>query len=432
MPISYQKAEGASRRWAPAPPTYKPLCPTCGGTTRGGTGASKGRLSYTCDDDACGSRCTCRHPATLARADPSSPQITEDADVKPVKPTKTCGAGPSTAPQVRDARRSPRLAALAADAGGKDAPSAQMAAAGAQAPPAPPPRPLRYRSDTDQRPCVADTVLTYHNANGLGAPGAGRGYLRDVALTMSDIHALSETSWDEAQVKALTEAMRNGGHRLWANTAKTRSVAKSGTAILARSTIAPCKGDGELWSKPDGKALSVALTVQGQPIVLLAAHLPHADPARVSFLREVADGVEAAVAAHVLTPDGAPWSRALYLWAGDLNLTCHPTLDNETPKPAPAPEVVKALERLNQVMGGAVDVYRTLHPRGRSYTHGTILKGLTKPGSRRRLDAWWTQPSALQGPTGVVSARLTDAQREGKFLVHTCTHTSSQVQRIGP
>ena len=131
---------------------------------------------------------------------------------------------------------------------------------------------------------MADTVLTYHNANGLGAPGAGRGYLRDVALVMSDIHALSETSWDEAQVKTLTEAMQNGGHRLWANTAKTRSVAKSGTAILARSTVAPCKGDGELWSKPDGKALAVALTAQGQPVVLLAAHLPHTDPERVSFL----------------------------------------------------------------------------------------------------------------------------------------------------
>jgi exonuclease III len=268
---------------------------------------------------------------------------------------------------------------------------------------------------------VADAVLTYHNANGLGAPGAGKGYLRDVALVTSDIHALSETSWDEAQVKVLTEAMQNGGHRLWANTAKTRSVAKSGTAILARSTIAPCKGDGELWSKPDGKALAVALTVQGQPIVLLAAHLPHTDPERVSFLREVADGLEAAVAAHVLTADGAPWSRALYLWAGDLNLTCHPTLDNETPKPAPTPEVVKALTRLNRVMGGAVDVYRTLHPKGRAYTHGTVEKGLIKPGSRRRLDAWWAQPTALKGPTGVVSARLVHKERAGFSYTHAHT-----------
>ena len=172
MPIVYQKAAGASRRWAPAPPTYTPLCPKCGGTTRGATGASKGRLSYTCD--ACGSRCTCLHHATLARADPSSPQITEDADVRPTQPRQP---GPETAPQVRGARKSPRLAALAADAGGRDEASAQMANAGAQAPPAPPPRPPRYRSDTDQRPCVADAVLTYHNANGLGAPGAGKGYL---------------------------------------------------------------------------------------------------------------------------------------------------------------------------------------------------------------------------------------------------------------
>ena len=413
MPIAYQQPVGAHRRWAPAPPPYTPLCPECGGTTRGGTGASKDRLSYTCD--VCGAKCTCRHPATLARADPSSPRITENADIRP---TQTRQAGPSTASQVRGARKSPRLAARTPDAGGVDAPAAQMAAAGAQAPPAPPPRPPRYRRDTDQRPCVADAVLTYHNANGLGAPGAGKGYLRDVALATSDIHMLSETSWDEAQVKVLKETMRNGGHRLWANTAKTRSVAKSGTAILARSTIEPCKGDGELWSKPDGKALAVALTVQGQPIVLLAAHLPHTDLERVTFLREVADGVETAVAAHVLTPEGAPWNSALYLWAGDLNLTCHPTLDNETPRPAPAPEVVKALTRLNQVMGGAVDVYRTLHPKGRMYTHGTVAKGLIKPGSRRRLDAWWAQPTALKGPTGVVSARLLHKERAGFSFTH--------------
>ena len=115
------------------------------------------------------------------------------------------------------------------------------------------------------------------------------------------------------------------------------------------------------------------------------------------------------------------WSRALYLWAGDLNLTCHPTLDNETPKPAPTPEVVKALTRLNRVMGGAVDVYRTLHPKGRAYTHGTVEKGLIKPGSRRRLDAWWAQPTALKGPTGVVSARLVHKERAGFSYTHAHT-----------
>ena len=134
---------------------------------------------------------------------------------------------PTPAAQTQGTRRSPRFASLAPDAGGQPAAAEQMASAGAQAPPAPPPRPLLYRDGTEQRPCVADTILTYHNANGLGAPGAGRGYLRDVALTTSDVHAISETSWDEAQIKVLTDAMQAGGHRLWAITAKTRSKANT-------------------------------------------------------------------------------------------------------------------------------------------------------------------------------------------------------------
>ena len=279
MPRSHQIATGDSSRWVPAPPTFTPPCPGCGGSTRGGTGASVGRLSYTCDQ--CGSKCTSRDPATLARADPGNPRITEDPETRP---TQARAMRQAPAAPAQGTRRSPRLATLAPDAGSQPAAAAQMANAGAHAPPAPPPRPLLYRSDTDQRPCVADTILTYHNTNSLGAPGAGKGYLRDVALTTSDVHAISETSWDEAQIKVLTGAMRTEGHRLWAVAAKTRSTVRSGTAILARSTISPREGDGLLWGKPDGKALAVALTIQDQPVILLAAHLPHTDPERIAFL----------------------------------------------------------------------------------------------------------------------------------------------------
>ena len=422
MPQSRQPATGDFSRWAPAPPTFTPPCPGCGGSTRGGTGASVGRLSYTCDQ--CENKCTCRDPATLVRADPASPRITEDPDIRP---TQTRATRRAPAAQAQGTRKSPRLATLAPDAGGQPAAAAQMANAGAHAPRAPPPRPLLYRSDADQRSCMADTILTYHNTNSLAAPGAGKGYLRDVALTTSDVHAISETSWDDARIKTLTAAMRTGGHRLWAVAAKTRSTVKSGTAILARSTIAPREGDGLLWGKPDGKAMAVALTIQEQPVVLLAAHLPHTDPERVAFLREVADEVEKAATAHSQTQEGAAWAAPLYLWAGDLNLTCHRILDNETPKPAPSPEVVEALSRLNQVMGGAIDVYRALHPQGRAYTHGTVENGVTKPGSRRRLDAWMAPPSALTGPTGVVAARLLDKVRTGFSYVNS--HTRKEVYR---
>ena len=102
---------------------------------------------------------------------------------------------------------------------------------------------------------------------------------------------------------------------------------------------------------------------------------------------------------------------------GDLNLTRDPGLDNEKRRPAPAPGVARALDHLNDVMGGAVDVYRTLHPKGRSYTHGTV----EELGSRRRLDAWLAQASSLAGPGGIVSERRVDREAAGFSYVNAHT-----------
>ena len=324
---------------------------------------------------------------------------------------------PAPAPRPQGTRQSPRLAINppAVPAPYRAAGTSIPTATGARPPPYP--RTTQYRAEADQRQCVADTVLTYHNANSMAAQGAGRAYLRDVAIPMSDVHAISETGWDAGQIKVLAEAMEADGHRLWAVAAETRSTAKSGTAILVRATVAPRPGDGPLWAKPDGKALAVAITIQDRPVVLLAVHLPHKNPLRVEFLTEVADEVERAVDAHSQTAAGAPWLHPLYLWAGDLNLTNHPTLDNEKWRPAPPPDVAQALCRLNQVMGGAQDVYRTLHPQGRAYTHGAPQK----PGSGRRLDAWFAQADALTGPKGVVSARLVTRESAGFSYLHTHT-----------
>ena len=61
----------------------------------------------------------------------------------------------------------------------------------------------------------------------------------------------------------------------------SKNTTKSGTAILARATIAPRPGDGQIWAKPDGKALAVALTIGDRPVYLLAVHLPHTDAERI-------------------------------------------------------------------------------------------------------------------------------------------------------
>ena len=429
MPRALQNATGQCVRWTAAPPAHSPACPSCNSTTKGATGAGGGtaqyaytphqakvtRLSYTCDK--CEKKCTARNPAMLARADPASPHVTEPDDCRPTK-----ARAPAQAPAARhpQARCSPRLAALAPDAGGRSAADAQMSDAGAVRQPPPPPRPTRYRDGTDQGPCLADAMLGYHNVNGLGAPGAGKAYLRDVALRLSDVHAISETSWNKGQVRALKETMEESGHRLWAISAETRNVAKSGTAILVSSAIPESQGDGHIWGKPDGKAMAVALTIGVHPLYLLAAHLPHTDTERIAFLEEVADGMEQATASHKQTPAGAPWAKATYLWAGDLNLTANPSLDNEKRHSAPTPEVAAALDRLAQVMSGATDVYRALYPQGREYTHGSV----EKKGSRRRLDVWFAPPAALLGPCGVVSARRVD--REAAAFSYVNAHSGKE------
>ena len=189
---------------------------------------------------------------------------------------------------------------------------------------------------------------------------------------------------------------------------------------IAKATIAPRPGDGLVWAKPDGKAMAVALTIGDRPVYLLAAHLPHTDPERVAFLTTVADEVKAATTAHAQTPEGRPWAHATHLWAADLNLTCNPTLDNETRRPAPAPEVARALGHLCQATGGTKDAYRHINPQGRAYTHGSVEKA----GSRRRLDAWFAPPSLLEGPTGVVSTRRVD--REAAAFSYVDTHTRKE------
>ena len=431
MPVAGHTASGGRDRWTPAPPPEAPPCPACGSATKGGTGAGGtatypytpyhakvARLAYTCV--RCDSKCSAKNPATLARADPSSPRITEPLDCRPTPPR---APKPPPPQPPAGARQSPRLAALAAlapDADGHAAAPAQTAQARAHPPPAPPPRTANYRDHTDPRPCVADATLTYHNANGLAALGAGAAYLRDVALRLSDVHAVSETSWTDGQIDALQAKMKDEGHRLWAVAAKTRRTAKSGTAILAKATIAPRPGDGLVWAKPDGKAMAVALTIGDRPVYLLAAHLPHTDPERVAFLTTVADGVRAATAAHAQTPEGRPWARATHLWAADLNLTCNPTLDNETRRPGPTPEVARALDHLSQATGGTTDAYRRINPQGTAYTHGSVEKA----GSRRRLDAWFAPESLLVGPTGVVSTRRVD--REAAAFSYVDAHTRKE------
>ena len=161
MPVAGHTASNGRDRWLPAPPPETPSCPqscpACGSPTKGGTGAGGtaaytythyhakvARLSYTCVK--CDSKCTAKNPATLARADPTSPRITEPLDCR-LTPTRAPKPPPPQRPT--GPRQSPRLAALAAlapDASQRGATAAANAARASTQPPLPPPpRPINYR-----------------------------------------------------------------------------------------------------------------------------------------------------------------------------------------------------------------------------------------------------------------------------------------------
>ena len=188
----------------------------------------------------------------------------------------------------------------------------------------------------------------------------------------------------------------------------------TGTLIVVKSTVEERPGDGLIYAKADGKAAAVALTIVGRPVYLLAAHLPanEKNEERVEFLEEVAEDMIEAMAEHRLSEHGAAWQNAHMMWAGDLNMTLFP-LDDETPHVEPSPEAIAALEQLDTVMGGAVDVYRRLFPQGVAYTHG-------KPQhmNRRRLDTWRVPPVNLQGEHGVVAVRHVTREKLGFSYVH--------------
>ena len=106
----------------------------------------------------------------------------------------------------------------------------------------------------------------YVNMQGLGTHGAARAFLRDVAFQLTDVIAISEAGCDEAQIDALSTGFAQQGHRVW-GAPRVEGAAHqmgTGTIIAVASTVASKPGDGLVYSKPDGKAAMVALTIVGR------------------------------------------------------------------------------------------------------------------------------------------------------------------------
>ena len=162
----------------------KPACPACGSLATkvcGGGNKRKGSKAYSTEYYhvccACAQRMRSQHPAYLERRDRASPKPTEALTV-----TRDDKSGP-----VR------------------------------QTPPAPPPPPLpphRYRAGAAEHACIGDTTLLYTNQQNLGAPGAARAFIRDVALHHSDITSISEAGNNAPQITALQSHFAAQKHRV--------------------------------------------------------------------------------------------------------------------------------------------------------------------------------------------------------------------------
>ena len=256
----------------------------------------------------------------------------------------------------------------------------------------------------DTAPHLMDTTFGYQNVFSMAAPGQAKAYYRDVALALTDVHAVSESNMEPDQAQMLEDHLQNSGHRMWAAHRTSRDSQKgTRTVIVAKSTVSPKPGDGIVYTKSDGKALAVALTITGQAVVLLAMHLPHTDADQEAFLKDVTQGMQEAMAKQVAKVEkgksvGAPWARPIVLRAGDMNMTTHP-LDEEEHRSPPGPQVIEAMRRLDETLGCDADVYRTIEPQGVAHTHG-------KQGHGRRIDTFGAPDWTLRGPKGVVAHRV--------------------------
>lgn len=99
------------------------------------------------------------------------------------------------------------------------------------------------------------------------------------------------------------------------------------------------------WEGP----LAVALTIQ-EPVIFLAAHLPHEDEPRIDFLKEVAEHKSSKLRALTpkVTPAGAPHGHTPDLPVGrgpEPHKPPHPR-HNEKRRPLPTPLVAQAFARL--------------------------------------------------------------------------------------
>ena len=117
---------------------------------------------------ACERSVLAKNPCLMKRSDPEGPRHTDD-------------------PQVRFAQESHRT--TRANAG--QPPTAATAKG-------PPPKITagagKYRKGVEEKPHVMDTTIGFQNAYSIAAPGQAQAYYRDVALTLNDIHGLSESN----------------------------------------------------------------------------------------------------------------------------------------------------------------------------------------------------------------------------------------------
>ena len=178
----------------------------------------------------------------------------------------------------------------------------------------------------------------------------------------------------------------------------------TGCALIVRSDVPIAKTERTTYARPDGKALAVHLTWHGRKLIVLITHQKHTDTEQAAFYQSLIDDLRTVYSTpHAEHPEdyhpngNLPADREI-VWMADQNHVDDPSIDSHPPNSAPhRPQATHAKALLTCYLRNVQDVYRTIHPDGRSTTREADTHA-------SRIDTIHTSPTMLQGERRFIRA----------------------------
>ena len=243
---------------------------------------------------------------------------------------------------------------------------------------------------------VGDVLFRFHNVQGL-SDRIFREYYLGRARAHCDVLALAETNCpDERTADEWSKAWRGSAGVFWALNSRGNSRAR-GMAIMFSSALGNVRAR-VLWSDPSGRGLAVAAVIRNVPTVVVAFHADNTREEGESGHDPIsADEMQARSFMRMRT--AVPLlADHKYILLMDANNTLDPHMDKRTGGMSGGIQTQnhpKGVAALRAIMADwkVADVFRTLNPNTREYTHSAHVTNEVarqptpcKNVSHRRLD----------------------------------------------